>query len=293
MTPPQGLPLAAASRRLRARVERTRKVRKAESRWQSPGLATTGPERTKYRYARYQARFEAFRATVPELSLEEVAFRFLRGLPPPSRQGARSALKLAYPDLRWPLIRFPPPRRDEAKLLRSIFSEEERERLRAVVGDPRDRAIVAALWTLRQFEAAKLRWGDVDFERGLIFVLEGKGGVSSWTLLTKQAREDLWAWYEAAGHPRPSDPVFRNQRGEPVTARCIWARTHALLTRAGLHRPGRGTHAFRRTFATVYLRQNPGDIRGLQQLLRHERIETTAKYCFLQPEDLRARLPNL
>jgi hypothetical protein len=56
---------------------------------------------------------------------------------------------------------------------------------------------------------------------------------------------------------------------------------------------GRGCHAFRRTFATAYLRENVGDLRGLQKLLRHDNIGTTVLYDYPQPEDLAPRLARV
>jgi hypothetical protein len=38
---------------------------------------------------------------------------------------------------------------------------------------------------------------------------------------------------------------------------------------------------------------NPGDLAGLQVLLRHEQLSTTGKYLFLEPEDLAPRMAAL
>jgi integrase len=62
------------------------------------------------------------------------------------------------------------------------------------------------------------------------------------------------------------------------------------LIRLGLYCPWRGAHSLRRTFACLYLKGNAGDLAGLQALMRHSAISTTALYLFHSPEDLAARL---
>jgi len=42
--------------------------------------------------------------------------------------------------------------------------------------------------------------------------------------------------------------------------------------------------------ATRFLKANPGDLRGLRRLMRHEHLATTTLYRFLEPDELAPRL---
>ena len=67
-----------------------------------------------------------------------------------------------------------------------------------------------------------------------------------------------------------------------------------MLKRIGFWRPGSGTaHRFRRSFATEYLRAKPSDLEGLRRLLGHENLSTTARYVYLEHEDLAARMARV
>jgi integrase len=66
-----------------------------------------------------------------------------------------------------------------------------------------------------------------------------------------------------------------------------------LMAQAGLLRRGRSCHALRRTFASSYLRAHKDRLLPLSRLLRHENVATTAKYVFLDLDDLREGLDDL
>jgi integrase len=66
-----------------------------------------------------------------------------------------------------------------------------------------------------------------------------------------------------------------------------------LLRGAGLWRQWRGPHAFRRTFATEFLRARPGELRRLQVLMRHRQLATTVLYDFPEPSDYAGAVAGL
>jgi integrase len=130
----------------------------------------------------------------------------------------------------------------------------------------------------------------VDLRRGLVYVLHGKGDRSSWTLLTPEAVAALEA-LRAAVRPADDDLVLPSRlTGEERSPTALAGWVYKLLRRAGLHGPGRSPHGLRRTAATLYLRHNPGDLKGLQKILRHEHLATTVLYVYLNPNDLAPRL---
>ena len=148
---------------------------------------------------------------------------------------------------------------------------------------PSERALVECLWVLRRCEVAALGWFDVDLGRGMVSVRHGKVDKPGWTLLPPSTQAALHAWFTAAGAPADDKPVFPippqigHPRfvGGPYTANGLGKFVRRILDRAGLWSPGSGAaHRFRRSFATTYIRANPGDLAGLQKLMRHTQLST-------------------
>lgn len=259
---------------------------------------------TEYNRKRFVARYEAFQRAHPDRPVEDTVQGFLRSLPISQQASAKTALKqaLGRRALEWEDIRVARYHRDEIALEAGILREPQRQRLRETVTDPRDRALLESHWTLRRFEVAALRWADLDLERGYVRVRRGKGGKPAWTRLPDKTREALRAWYDAAGRPAPDAWVFPIPRGvghprfigQPYSPNGLGKRVQRLLAKAGLWQPGAGcAHRFRRTFATVYLTEHEKDLPGLQALMRHENIATTAKYIFFATDDLGAKLARV
>lgn len=252
--------------------------------------------RTRYEYGRLQALFEAFRGGPGPEALAQVAQRWLQTLSPSRQRVARAALRQRFGDDAgdWRALRVSRYRRNEARLVVSVLGGQARAHLATTLRDDRERALIACLYTLRRAEVAALRWADIDLAPGVAVVLNGKGGKASWTLLTASAQTALAAWFEAAGAPPDPSPVFPNRDGAHYTPGSIGELVRGLLERAGLWKPGSGcAHRFRRSFATEYLRANPGDLEGLRRLMRHDAIATTIRYVYLEPEDLAPRLARV
>jgi site-specific recombinase XerC len=115
-------------------------------------------------------------------------------------------------------------------------------------------------------------------------------------MLLPEAREALAQWFVASGQPPDEARCWPSRKGDcrPCVPDAIGRQLHRLLTRAGLWHRGLGvTHRLRRSFATVYLQANPADLEGLRRLMRHEKITTTAMYCYREPADLAQRLAKM
>jgi site-specific recombinase XerD len=80
--------------------------------------------------------------------------------------------------------------------------------------------------------------------------------------------------------------VFRSTHNQPLPIRSIQNTITALVRRAGLTRPGISAHSLRHTFALAWLRQHPGKLVELAQLLGHESLDTTALYTRASSDDL-------
>ena len=142
---------------------------------------------------------------------------------------------------------------------------------------------------LRIGEVAALRRADITLREraGALRVRHGKGLREREVPLNATARRALRQVFERDPAPaRPEDPVFRSTRNEPLPVRSIQNTIAGLVRRAGLTRPGISAHSLRHTFALAWLRQHPGKLVELAQLLGHESLDTTAVYTRASTEDL-------
>ncbi len=159
--------------------------------------------------------------------------------------------------------------------LPTVMSEEEIAALLAQVKNIKHRCIVLLLYSagLRMSELLSLRISDIDSQRGVINVLNGKGRKDRITLLSKTAHQQLQAYYGAA---QPKTWVFEGQGGEQYSARSVNNIIKDAAKKAGL-RKNISAHTLRHSFAT-HLLERGTDLRYIQNLLGHENSKTTERY---------------
>lgn len=137
-----------------------------------------------------------------------------------------------------------------------------------------------ALFTgMRRGEMFKLKWNDIDFQRGFIAIKNPKGGVSQKIPLNEQARQVL------ENHPRTSDYVFVRPDGEPFTD--IRRRVNPIKQAAGIPDDFRALHGLRHTYASMLASSGQVDLYTLQKLLTHKSPVMTQRYAHLRDEALR------
>jgi integrase/recombinase XerD len=127
---------------------------------------------------------------------------------------------------------------------------------------------------LRVSEVATLKVSDIDSQRMLIRVEQGKGHKDRYVMLSPHLLDLLRAWWKAA---RPQGWLFPGQnRVNPLTTRQL---RHACQVAAHMAGIGKrvSPHTLRHSFATHLLEQNV-DIRVIQVLLGHAKLDTTALY---------------
>jgi site-specific recombinase XerD len=173
---------------------------------------------------------------------------------------------------------------------RGVLSEEEIALLLdgAEKDNPaglRDRALFELMYSsgLRSGEAAKLLIGDVDFERRLVLVREGKFGKDRVVPMTEAAAAILCKYLD--GRSGKDEPVFPGARAQmnPLT---VWKRFRRLLSKAELLKPRLSPHSIRHSTAT-HLLEHGADVRYVQELLGHKSIQTTVGYTHMLPESLK------
>lgn len=199
------------------------------------------------------------------------------------RQLAPSSVRVAVMGLRFfythtlqrSFATLPLPKRP--KTLPVVFSREEVARLLASTASLRERALLMTTYGggLRVSEVVRLRVSDIDAQRDLLRIEQGKGRKDRYTLLGARLLTVLrhyWQVYRPVQpwlfpqrrHPRPMDPA---------TAQKLY---YAAKQRAGLTKAG-GIHALRHAFATHAV-EGGMDLATLQQLLGHDSITTTMRY---------------
>ena len=192
-----------------------------------------------------------------------------------------SALRFLYIELyHWDTDAFravPRPRR--GKTLPYVPTRDEVLRLAGATNNRRHRLAVLLLYAagLRVAELCALRVCDVRQEDLALLVRGGKGRKDRRTLLSGQILNDLMWLTE--GRP-PGEPLFRSTTGKHWRTRSVQKVVARARKRARLH-PKLTPHSLRHAFAT-HLRENGTDIRIIQGLLGHARIETTTRYTRLR-----------
>jgi site-specific recombinase XerD len=127
---------------------------------------------------------------------------------------------------------------------------------------------------LRISEALNLRVRDVDSERGVLRVRQGKGHKDRYVPLSPKLVEQLRTYWKAY---RPKEWLFPGESQErpmdpsAVQKACAWARQKARLEKSVT------THTMRHCFATHSLEAGT-DLRTIQHILGHGNLNTTAVY---------------
>ena len=136
---------------------------------------------------------------------------------------------------------------------------------------------------LRVSEVVALKTTDIDSKRMVIRVEQGKGRKDRYVMLSPQLLELLRAWWKAA---RPQGWLFPGQnRVSPLSTRQFNRACHAAAQTAEIDKPVT-PHTLRHSFATHLLEQNI-DIRVIQVLLGHSKLETTALYTQVATRTIR------
>jgi site-specific recombinase XerD len=127
---------------------------------------------------------------------------------------------------------------------------------------------------LRVSEIVHLKVADIDSARMLIRVEQGKGRKDRYVMLSPDLLELLRRWWRSA---RPQGWLFPGRDpGQPITARQLDRACKAAAKTAALDKRV-SMHTLRHSFAT-HLLERKTDVRVIQVLLGHKKLDTTARY---------------
>jgi integrase/recombinase XerD len=164
----------------------------------------------------------------------------------------------------------------EPRKLPVVLSPEEVARLLDAAPGLKYKAALSVAYGagLRAAEVVSLKIGDIDSQRMVIRVEQGKGRKDRYVMLSPHLLELLRAWWKAA---RPRGWLFPGRdRVQPMTTRQLNRACHASAQMAEIDKRV-SLHTLRHSFATHLLEQNI-DVRVIQVLLGHAKLDTTALY---------------
>jgi integrase/recombinase XerD len=174
----------------------------------------------------------------------------------------------------------------EPRKIPVVLSPEEVARfLEAVPGVKYKAAFSAAYGAgLRVSEVAALKVSDIDSERMLLRIEQGKGHKDRYAMLSPVLLELLRDWWRIA---RPKVWLFPGRDPlQPMSTRQLNRACHAAADMAEITKRV-SPHTLRHSFATHLLEQNT-DIRVIQVLLGHAKVDTTALYTHIATNTIRA-----
>jgi integrase/recombinase XerD len=178
-----------------------------------------------------------------------------------------------------------------------VLSREEVARLIAATRNLKHQTALSAAYGagLRASEVIALKVGDVDSQRMVLRVEQGKGRKDRYAMLSPILLERLRAWWRvghAQGKILPGGWLFPGLNPmDPLTCRQLNRAIHAAAQAAQIDKRV-SMHTLRHSFATHLLEQKV-DIRVIQVLLGHKKIETTTVYTQVATDLLRAVISPL
>jgi integrase/recombinase XerD len=255
-------------------------------------------EHTQHDYIRFVRSFAAFLRRSPDTATAEDIRRFQAyqaesGVQPPTVNSSVSALRFFFtvtldrPDLSRRLVLVRHPRK-----LPDVLSAEEVGRLLEAAPGLKYKAALGTAYGagLRVSEVAALKVDDIDSTRMLMRVEQGKGRKDRNAMLSPQLLELLRLWWREGKRRNVMPPhgwLFPGRSvAEPVSTRQINRAVHEAAEAAGI-RKRVSPHTLRHSFATHLLEQDV-DIRVIQVLLGHSKLDTTALYAKVATKTIRS-----
>ena len=214
---------------------------------------------------RYQLRLATIGTTVPTVNISATALRFF------------FKVTLKRTDLAAEVVSAREPRR-----LPVVLSPEEVGRLLASSANIKHKAALSLAYAtgLRASEVISLKLTDIDRDRMIIRVEQGKGRKDRYVMLSPHLLELLREWWRIARKKgwmhQGQRWLFPGYRGQHMSARQLHRIVRLAAARGGITKRV-GVHTLRHSFATHLLEQKT-DIRVIQVLLGHKKLDTTALY---------------
>ena len=167
-----------------------------------------------------------------------------------------------------------------------VMSQDEIKRLLAVAASLKARVLLSLGYGcgLRAGEVVRLKVKDIDRAQNIIRVEQSKGRKDRHVMLSPEMLGLLREWWKArptrwdAGVPAQERLLFPGRKpGKSMTTRQLSRLFHETADAAEIKKSVT-LHALRHSFATHLLEEGKTDIRSIQALLGHDKLDTTARY---------------
>jgi integrase/recombinase XerD len=190
----------------------------------------------------------------------------------------------------WVVEDLPSPKRPIR--LPEVLSREEVQRLIQCAASPLHRIWLLTLYAtgVRREELVRLKISDLDTDRMLIRIRQGKGKKDRDVMLSPALLAELRQYWRSA-NPKPTTYLFPGRGPHPnvevpIDSRSIFNAVQQAAQRAGLDKHVH-PHTLRHCFAT-HLLESGADLRTIQLLLGHADLDTTSRYLHLSERHLNA-----
>ena len=176
------------------------------------------------------------------------------------------------------------------RILPTVLSPDEVQQLIASAKNLMHRAMLMTLYAtgLRRSELCQLKVADIDSERMVIRVRQGKGARDRDVLLSPTLLETLreyWRWMKPRTYLFPG--LVKGWRADvPISPKVVGMAVEAARERAGIEKRVTA-HTLRHSFATSML-EGGADLRSIQMLLGHRDLADTAIYLHLSRRHLQS-----
>ena len=254
-------------------------------------------DKTQTHYLRAVRQFAAYLGRSPDTARTEDLRNYQlhlvdQGISPVSLNAAISGLKFFF-DITLGRVelmaRMRPVR--VPRTLPVVLSPEEVSRLIAAAGNLKHQTALSVAYGagLRASEVVALKVGDVDSQRMTLRIEQGKGRKDRYAMLSPVLLERLRVWWKVAraqGKMLDGGWLFPGLNPiESLSTRQLNRAIHAAAELAQIDKRV-SMHTLRHSFATHLLEQKV-DIRVIQVLLGHKKLETTALYTQVATDLLR------
>jgi site-specific recombinase XerD len=205
--------------------------------------------------------------------------------------GQTAALRFLFvKTLRRPYLPDALPFPKHSRRLPTVLSQEEIARLIEASGNLMHRAMLMTLYAtgVRRAELCRLKVADIDSERMVLHIHQGKGGRDRDVPLSPKLLATLreyWRWMKPKTYLFPG--MENNWRADvPVTTKVAWIAVTDAAKAAGITKRV-SPHTLRHSYAT-HLLEAGADLRTIQVLLGHAKLADTTVYLHLSRRHLQA-----
>ncbi len=173
------------------------------------------------------------------------------------------------------------PRRRRS--LPKVFSKEEVSAILNSSGNLKHKLVLWIIYScgLRRSEVTNIRLTDLDRERNILHIREGKGMVDRFVPIPDKVWVKVEEYTKAY---KPREYLFEGQTGGRYSSESVYRVFKDALLKAGINKDV-GVHSLRHSYAT-HLHENGLDIRYIQELLGHKSTRTTEIYTHVSRRNL-------